>query len=91
MTEETQPDKGKLEITVLVRAPRTPHPKKFTWRIDMLVGTAADQAAKEFGYEGGTPSFQNKEGRVLDRQKTLHQEGVRDHDVLELVDTGGGV
>jgi len=55
------------------------------------VGDAADEAASEFGYEGGQPTFQNEQDEVLDRNKPLVAEKVKDGDSLELVDTGGGV
>jgi len=79
------------ELTVEVFSPRVPEPKKFTWAKSLRVGEAADQAAKAFGYEAGTPTFQNKDGKVLDREKTLIEEGVQDFDRLELTDQGGGV
>jgi hypothetical protein len=40
---------------------------------------------------GGTPTFQNAAGDLLDRSKTIAAEHVKDGDVLELVDVGGGV
>ena len=80
------------ELTVVVFAPRKPDPQKFTWLKSMLVGKAADEAAQAFGYEAGTPTLQEKkDGRVLDRQKTLAAAGVQDTDELELTDSGGGV
>ena len=78
-------------LTVDVFAPRDPNPKKFTWPKKTLVGDAADEAAKEFKYEAGTPTFQNKDRKVLDRSETLAAAGVHAFDVLELTDTGGGV
>ena len=87
-----QPHRGSGgELTVEVFSPRVPIPKKFTWPKTLLVGDAADEAAKEFKYEAGTPSLQNKDGKVLDRQQTLLAAGVRDFDHLELTDTSGGV
>jgi len=79
------------DLTVEVYAPRDPKPKKFTWSKSTLVGTAADDAAKAFGYEAGTPTFQNKERVDLPRDKSLFEVGVQDFDVLKLTDTGGGV
>lgn len=79
------------ELTILVFAPRVPKPKRFTWAETVLVGTAADEAAAEFDYEAGTPTFQDKDKNVLDRTQTLKAAGVEDHDHLELTDTGGGV
>jgi hypothetical protein len=85
---EHQSDKT---VTVKVVAPRHPDPKKFTWDRDMKVGEAALVAAAAFGYEPGTPSFVNEKGDVLNRERTLHEEHVKDRDSLELVDVGGGV
>ena len=79
------------ELILEVFSPREPAPKKFTWPKTLLVGDAADEAAKAFKYEAGSPTFQDKDKTVLDRQQTLLDAGVRDFDRLELVDTGGGV
>ncbi len=79
------------DVTVEVVAPRSPATKKFTWPKSTLVGDAADEAAKAFGYEGGTPTFQNKEKVALSRKEPLFEAGVRDSDRLTLTDTGGGV
>ena len=84
-------DKSDNSLTVEVFAPRSPEPKKFTWPKSLLVGAAADEAAKEFGYARGTPTFQNKEKLDLPRDKTLLESGVRDFDTLKLTDLGGGV
>lgn len=84
-------DHGPPTITVKVFTPKDPSPKSFTWPKTMKVGDAAAEAAKAFGYEGGSPSFQNSAGVVLDRNKPLVAEGVSDGDELELVDAGGGV
>ena len=90
--ERERPNPGSGgELTVEVFSPRAPAPKKFTWPKTLLVGDAADEAAKEFKYEAGTPTLQNKDKKVLDRQQTLLAAGVRDFDRLELTDTGGGV
>lgn len=83
--------KNDHQITVLVFAPRSPQPREFTWRKTVKVGAAADEAARAFGYEAGTPTFQNAQEEVLDRNKPLVAEKVRDGDTLELVDCGGGV
>jgi hypothetical protein len=81
-------DKQILDIRVF--APRSPEPKAYQWSKHLSVGDAADQAARDFGYEGGTPSLA-KGDEVLDRGKQLVAAGVRDGDELSLVDTGGGV
>lgn len=78
-------------FTVTVFAPRAVEPKEFTFPKTMKVGDAAREAATAFGYEGGNPTFQAEDGRVLDRQKPLVAEGVEDGDKLELTDIGGGV
>jgi hypothetical protein len=82
--------KEKQVLDVRVFAPRSTEPKAFQWNKHLTVGEAADQAATAFGYVGGSPSLA-KGNEVLDRGKQLIAAGVRDHDELELVDTGGGV
>lgn len=82
--------KGPPTILVKVLAPRDPEPRDFTFEKTMRVGDAARVAADAFGYVGGNPTFA-KGNVVLDRDKPLVAEGVRDHDELELVDAGGGV
>ena len=79
------------ELTVDVFSPRVPESKKFTWAKSLKIGEAADEAAKAFGYEAGNPTFQDKDRKVLNREKTLIEAGVRDFDQLELTDQGGGV
>ena len=78
------------EITVTVTAPRALEPKTFTWSKTMKVGDAAKEAAEQFGYTGGSPTFQ-KGDDILDRKKPLQAEKVEDGDTLDLVDAGGGV
>ena len=82
---------GGGELTVEVFSPRVSEPKKFTWSKSLKVGEAADEAAKAFNYEAGNPTFVDKSGHVLDRDKTLFEAGVQDFDKLELTDKGGGV
>lgn len=79
------------DLTVSVFSPRDPDPRTFTWAKTTKVADAASEAASAFGYEAGTPTFRNGEGRVLDRNKPLVAEHVNDGDRLELVDIGGGV
>jgi hypothetical protein len=57
----------------------------------MKVGEAAAAAAKDMGFTGQNPTFMNASDEVLDREKPLVAEKVRDGDQLELVDIGGGV
>ena len=85
------PAGGGGELTVEVFSPRVPEPKKFTWSKSLKVGDAADEAAKAFDYEAGNPTFVDKAGHMLDRDKTLLEAGVRDFDKMELTDKGGGV
>jgi hypothetical protein len=90
-SQDTNTVQHKIEVVVF--SPRSPHPKTFRWPPSQTVGTAADEAAREFGYAPGDtpPTFQNAENRVLDRAKTLHDEGVKNGDKLEIVAGGGGV
>lgn len=86
-----KPENTGPTVTVTVFSPSTPDPKSFTWKKNTKVGDAAAEAASAFGHQGGTPTFRNEEGAILDRDKPLVAEGVRDGDELELVDVGGGV
>jgi hypothetical protein len=87
--EHSEPDKQNLEVRVF--APRDPSDiRDFTFNKHMTVGEAAAEAATQFGYEGGQPTFA-KDGTALDRNKQLVAEHVRDGDLLEIVDAGGGV
>lgn len=83
-------DKGKI-LHLRISAPREPEPRKFTFTKSTRVGDAAREVATAFGYTGGSPTFQNATGDLLDRDKTLAAEHLKDHDELELVDVGGGV
>jgi len=87
-------DEGKQELTLVIHAPRAPEPKTFTWAKTLKVGEAARQAASEFGYVGGNPGLlllRETPARVLDNNKPLVAEHLRDGDELEITDTGGGV
>jgi hypothetical protein len=81
------------QVYVTVFAPRAVEPKSFTWEKTMKVGDAAKQAAVAFGYQTGNPGLQTiaEPPVVLDNNKPLVAEHVKDGDQLELVDTGGGV
>jgi len=76
-------------IVVLVYAPKELEPKRFRFRLDETVGAAAKIAAEAFGYQTGNPSFQKKDGVVLDRSLTLEAAKVHNREHLELVDAAG--
>lgn len=81
-------EQHKFHVRVL--APSEPHPKTFAFEGNEVVGTAATEAATEFGLHPTAPSFELR-GTVLDRTITLEAAGVHNGDELELVDVGGGV
>ena len=92
MNQEKDKDKHHdNDLTVTVFSPREPEPRTFTWPKTTRVGDAAAEAAAAFGLVGGTPTFRNDAQDILDRDKPLIAEKVRDGDRLELVDIGGGV
>lgn len=78
------------EVTVEVFAPRQAEPKTFTWPLNLTVGQAAQQAATTFKYQGGNPTLGHG-NETFDRNKTLEQEHIHEHEKLELLDVGGGV
>ena len=84
-----RPDKQEVEVKVF--APRDPSDvRDFSFDKHMTVGDAAAEAAPQFGYGGGQPTFA-KDGTALERDKQLVAAHVRDGDLLEIVDPGGGV
>lgn len=86
-----QKDDDKQTLDVIVYSPRNPADRRdFSFAKTTKVGDAAAEAAAQFGYSGGQPTFA-KEGEPLDREKPLVAEKLRDGDVLEIVDSGGGV
>jgi hypothetical protein len=89
--EDEEPRDGDHFVRVKVFSPRDPDGKWFRFRKDQTVGSAAQVAATEFGYEGGSPTFETKKKVVLDRSLTLKDAGVHNREVLELVDAGTGV
>jgi hypothetical protein len=92
--EAEAPEKPRPEdpfVRVKVFAPRVPDPKWFRFRKDQTVGSAAEPAAKAFGYTAGSPTFETKDKVVLDRSLTLEAAGVHNREVLDLVDAGTGV
>ena len=78
------------QVTVKVFAPRKAEPKEFTWSLHRKVGATAREAAHAFEYVGGDPTF-GHDGRTFERDKTLGEERVHEHEHLELLDVGGGV
>jgi hypothetical protein len=91
MTASAATSSDKQSYEVLVFAPRNPSDRRpYSWDKHLSVGAAAAQAAPDFGYAGGQPTLA-KDGKPLDRSKPLVAEHVRDGDVLEIVDGGGGV
>ncbi len=87
--KKSHDDKQAYEVEVF--APRNPADRRaFSWSKHMTIGEAAAQAAQVFGIQGGQPTLA-KEGTALDRSKQLVAAGVRDGDVLEIVDAAGGV
>jgi len=89
--EGQEKSEGDPFVRVRVFSPRVPDGKWFRFRKDQTVGSAAGRAATEFGYEGGSPTFETEQKLVLDRTITLEAAGVRNRQVLELVDAGTGV
>lgn len=77
-------------LAVKVHAPGIVEARDFTFKKNLTVGEAALEAATALGFQANTPSLQ-KADDVLDRSKRLVAAGVRDGDLLELVDVGGGV
>ena len=91
MTETKRAHEDKQTYEVEVFAPRNPSDRRpFSWSKHLTVGDAAAQAAQVFGIQGGQPTLA-KDGNALDRSKQLVAAGVRDGDVLEIVDAAGGV
>jgi hypothetical protein len=83
-----KPDRQTIDVAVF--APGDTESKPFEFNKHLSVADAAKQAAAAFGLPEGDPTFA-KGTTVLDRNKQLVAEGVRDGDKLELIDTGGGV
>ena len=89
--EEQQGKQDKQTYEVEVFAPRAPNDRRpYSWSKHMTVGEAAAEAGPDFGIQGGQPTFA-KDGTPLDRSKQLVAAGVRDGDLLEIVDAAGGV
>ena len=68
-----------------------PEEHTFVFESTQHVGLAAEQVAKDFGYAPGNHTFQTREDDVLERGLTLQAAHVHNHQLLELVDVGGGV
>ena len=91
---DSPPGKEKQDLILVVHAPKAPEPRKFTWPKTEKVGDAARQAATDFGYAGGNPGFlliSAEPKRMLDNNKPLVAEHLKDGDEVEITDTGGGV
>lgn len=78
-----------LELRVF--APRDPEERVFVFDSSTPVGKAAAQVAEKFGYAVGNHTFQTSDDEVVNRDLTLVGAHIHDHDLLELVDVGGGV
>jgi hypothetical protein len=74
-----------------VFAPREPEEHTFVFESTERVGIAAEQVATAFGYVSGNHTFQTRDDSVLDRDISLKAAHVHNHELLELVDAGGGV
>ena len=79
------------EVTVKVYNPRNNETKTFTWPLTLTVGQAAKEAADAFGYSQSSNPTLGRGNDTFDRNKTLEQEHVHNHEELELLDVGGGV
>ena len=86
-----QQEKQSTEVTVKVFIPRLTEPKLFTWPLTLTVGQAAKEAADAFGYAQSSNPTLGHGNDTFDRNKTLEQEHVHNHEELELLDVGGGV
>lgn len=88
-------DNDKQELMLRVFAPRATDPREFVWVKSMKVADAAQEAASKFGYTGTNVGLQllqpDGTARMLDGNKTLVAEHLKDGDELEISSTGGGV
>ena len=87
--ENTKHEEHWLELRIF--APRDPEERTFVFDRSIHVGVAAEEVAKEFGYAPGNHSFQTRKDVVLERTVSLEAAHVHNHELLELVDAGGGV
>jgi hypothetical protein len=91
MSASAQEKQDKQTYEVEVFPPRDPEDRRpFSWSKHLSVGEAAADAAPTFGIVGGQPTLA-KNSIPLDRGKQLVAAGIRDGDVLEIVDAAGGV
>jgi hypothetical protein len=88
-SEEPRPEDRFVRVKVF--APRVPDSKWFRFRKDQTVASAAEHAAKAFGYTAGSPTFETKDKVVLNRSLDLDAAGVHNREVVDLVDAGTGV
>lgn len=89
--EQGRQEPEKQDVAVEIFPPRDPEDEReFTFDKHTTVGNAAQEAASAFGYPAG--DYTLAKGRdSLDRNKQLVAAGVREGDVLALVNAGGGV
>jgi hypothetical protein len=86
---ENHPDHAELHVEVVPTGSVTPTP--FTFERTMLVARAAAEAAERLKYRAKVPGFQTENDHQLPENETLERAGVRDGEVLVLIDTAGGV
>lgn len=78
------------DLIVTVHVPSEVEGKKFTFAKTEQTGKAAAHAADVFRVHPEAPTFQLGT-RVLERAKSLEDDGVKSGDCLDLVSAGGGV
>lgn len=81
------------KLKVIVSTATKKESLTFHWSPESLVGTDADEAAKEFGLTPEQPPTLQVEsgGEPFKRNSTLKQNKVKDGEKLELIAGGGGV
>lgn len=78
-------------LSVLVFVPTCIDGRPFTWHKTKTVGAAADEVAAACEISAESPTFQTACDSILNRDQTLLDAGVENHDKLEFVSPGGGV
>ncbi len=93
MSEQQQPehhhDHDDLHVRVVPTGSVTP--TAFTFEKTTPVARAAAEAAEKLKYRAKVPGFQTEDDHQLPENETLEQAGVRDGELLALIDTAGGV